>query len=58
MRKAIQAYKDRGEPNLRAAGETYDIKCQTVGDRINGAQSRRMAHSDQQIVAPEEEEAI
>lgn len=51
MAKAIQAYKD-------GTGENYVIKWQRFRDRINGAQSCRKTHPDQQIVKMQKENII
>lgn len=58
MTKAIQVHRDGREPSLHAAGKSCDIKWQTLRDQIKRAQNRQKAHSDQQVVTPEEKKAI
>lgn len=55
---AITEYQNAPKPSLRASAEKYGIPWTTLRDRMNGAQSRRESHRQQQLLSEHEEKSI
>jgi hypothetical protein len=44
--------------SIRAAAAAYGLDHSTLAKRLKNGQTRRVAHSDQQLLSPEQEERV
>ena len=58
LKKAEQDYIAGLEPSIRSAAGTYGVPYGTLRGRLQGANPRADAHSQEQILSVEEEKAI
>ena len=58
LKKAEQDYIAGLEPSIRSAARTYGVPYGTLRGRLQGANPRADAHSQEQILSVEEEKAI